>query len=198
MVKQPLFIYLIAGWAGYLVMSVEILGGKLLAPYFGSGVHVWGALISVFMLALAVGYLVGGQYSRSAPSLGRLCLILATAALTLLPGILLAEPILEGIFAAITDPRYGALLAATALLFLPIAIAGAVSPYALRLLQPLPDESGQIAGWVMFIGTFGSMTGTLLTAFYWVTMFDIDTLLYGMIAASLALAATGWWSGRRA
>ena len=64
-------LYLIAGWSGFLVMAIELLGGRLLAPYFGSSIYVWGAIITVFMLALSLGYLWGGYASLRAPSLAR-------------------------------------------------------------------------------------------------------------------------------
>ncbi len=58
-----ILLYLIAGWSGFFVMAIELLGGRLLAPYFGSSIYVWGAIISVFMLALSLGYLCGGRAS---------------------------------------------------------------------------------------------------------------------------------------
>ena len=58
-------LYLIAGWSGFFVMAIELLGGRLLAPYFGSSIYVWGAIITVFMLALSLGYLLGGRASLS-------------------------------------------------------------------------------------------------------------------------------------
>ena len=53
-----LLLYLVAGWSGFFVMALELLGGRLLAPYFGSSIYVWGAIITVFMLALSIGYLL--------------------------------------------------------------------------------------------------------------------------------------------
>src|ERR1039457_7336820 len=85
-----LLLYVIAGWSGFLVMGIELLGGRLLAPYFGSSIYVWGAIITVFMLALSLGYLAGGRASLSAPSLRRLALILLAAAGAGLPGPLFA------------------------------------------------------------------------------------------------------------
>ncbi|MCF6195033.1 MAG: fused MFS/spermidine synthase, partial [Kangiellaceae bacterium] len=49
--------------AGFSIMCFELLGGRMLAPYFGSSVYVWGSIITIFMLALSVGYLSGGKYS---------------------------------------------------------------------------------------------------------------------------------------
>ena len=52
---------------GFVIMSIELLGGRVLAPYFGSSVHVWGSIIAVFMLSLSLGYLWGGRLSLRRP-----------------------------------------------------------------------------------------------------------------------------------
>ena len=62
-------LYLVAGWSGFYVMAIELLGGRVLAPFFGSSIYVWGAIITVFMLALSLGYLCGGRWSLHAPTL---------------------------------------------------------------------------------------------------------------------------------
>jgi hypothetical protein len=98
-------LYLIAGWSGFFVMAVELLGGRLLAPYFGSSIYVWGAIITVFMLALSLGYLLGGRASLHAPSLKRLALILLSAAVTTLPVLLVGDSLLEHLSAALTAIR---------------------------------------------------------------------------------------------
>ena len=77
--------YVVAFWSGFFVMGVELLGGRLLAPSFGSSIYVWGALITIFMLALSLGYLAGGRFSQRAPSLPKLGMLLSIAAVTALP-----------------------------------------------------------------------------------------------------------------
>ena len=57
--------YTVAGWSGFFVMLVELIGGRLIAPFFGSSIYVWGSVIFVFMLGLAIGYLLGGLWSAS-------------------------------------------------------------------------------------------------------------------------------------
>ena len=61
--------------SGFVIMSLELLGGRLLAPYFGSSIYVWGSVITVFMLALSAGYLTGGWLSLFNPSLKRFSLM---------------------------------------------------------------------------------------------------------------------------
>jgi hypothetical protein len=182
----------IAGWSGFFVMGVELLGGRLLAPTFGSSIYVWGAIITVFMLALSLGYLAGGRYSMHAPSVRRLGTILLIAALTAMPILLFAERLLDAVAEAAPDPRFGALLGATALFFVPTFFSGMISPYAVRLLVQDRSSSGRHAGQLYFVSTFGSAAGTLLTSFYLVLIMEVDHILLAMLAISTAITACAW------
>lgn len=184
--------YVIAGWSGFFVMGVELLGGRLLAPTFGSSIYVWGAIITVFMLALSLGYLAGGRYSMNAPSVRRLGGILLIAALTVLPLLLFAERALEAVATAAPDPRFGSLFGATLLFFVPTFFSGMVSPYAVRLLVQDRASSGRHAGQLYFVSTFGSAAGTLLTSFYLVLILEVNQILLALFAVSAALAVLAW------
>jgi hypothetical protein len=185
-------LYLIAGWSGFLVMAIELLGGRLLAPYFGSSIYVWGAIITVFMLALSLGYLWGGYASLRAPSLARLGLILLAAAAAALPVLLWGDSLLERLSARITDPRFGSLAAAALLFFLPTCVSGMVSPYAVRLLVADRASAGQLAGRLYFVSTFGSAAGTILTSFYLVLYLEVNQILMLMLAISGVIGVIAW------
>ena len=182
-----LFIFLIAGWSGFLVMAIELLSGRILAPNFGNSIHVWGGVITVFMLALALGYLLGGRWSLHDPSLSRLALILMAGAATIIPVMGFADPVLDWIFDRVQDPRYGSLAAVALLFFIPTTLAGMISPYAVRLLVQDSQLSGHFAGLLYFVSTFGSAAGTLATSFYLVLYFEINQILAGLIGISLTL-----------
>lgn len=55
--------------SGFCIMTIEMLGARIMAPYFGGSLSVWGSILTVFMLALACGYLIGGKLSANRPSL---------------------------------------------------------------------------------------------------------------------------------
>jgi hypothetical protein len=186
-------LYLIAGWSGYFVMGIELLGGRLLAPYFGSSIYVWGAIITVFMLALSLGYLCGGRASLHAPSLRRLALILLAAALTTAPILLYSDALLDRLSAAVGDPRFGSLAGALLLFFVPTLISGMVSPYAVRLLVADLHGAGERVGRLYFVSTFGSAAGTLLTSFYLVLYLEVDQIIGLMLAVSVLVCALAWW-----
>ena len=143
-------VFALAGWSGFFVMAVELLSGRVLAPSFGNSIYVWGAVITVFMLALAVGYLLGGHFSVFSPSLRRLGALLIAAGLATLPVVFFGDSALDWIFDRVNDPRYGSLLASSLLFFVPTAISGAVSPYAVRLLVSSLHGSGKIGRLALF------------------------------------------------
>jgi hypothetical protein len=179
--------YLLAGWSGFFVMSYELLGGRVLASDFGSSVSVWGALITVFMIALAIGYLIGGTLSTKRASFRDLGAILVLQAVTTVLSLAVSESVLDWIFAHIEDVRYGALSASMMLFFVPTVVSGMVSPYAVRLLVTDVRESGRYAGKLLFVSTFGSAAGTIATSFYFVLYFEVNEIVYGLTAISIVL-----------
>ena len=192
-----LLIHILAFCGGFVIMSVELLGGRILAPYFGSGVYVWGSIITVFMLSLSLGYLLGGSLSVKNPSLQRFAAIFALGAVLLYPLILFAEPVMEFIFLRIEDPRYGSLMASAFLFILPTVILGMISPYSVRLLVTKVEESGQVAGTLYFVSTLGSAIGTLMTSFYFILWFEVNTVLTLLTVVLLIVAGVAMLAARR-
>lgn len=190
-------IYLLAFVGGFCIMSLELLGGRVLAPYFGSSIYVWGSIITVFMLSLSLGYLLGGRLSVHRPTLGRFALIFLAAALCLYPLVYFSESIMEWIFQRVEDPRYGSLLASSILFIVPTVILGMISPYSVRMLVQTTERSGQVAGILYFVSTLGSALGTLATSFYLVLWFRIDTILTLLTGTLVAMAVVAAAASRR-
>ena len=177
-------------------MSLELLGGRILAPYFGSGIYVWGSIITIFMLSLSIGYLLGGRLSVHNPSSSRFAAIFAVAAVLLLPLTIYAQGIMEFIFLSVEDPRYGSLVTSIVLFGLPTIILGMISPYSVRLLVDNVAESGRVAGSLYFVSTLGSAIGTLMTSFYFVLWFEVNTIIILLIGCLALLAALAFTADR--
>jgi spermidine synthase len=174
---------------GTAMMSFEILGSRVLAPYFGSSVTVWACLIGVFLAALSVGNLLGGRAADWKPVSGLLALIIVAAAVTSVLVPLVSEPIC----ARITERRFGfpldPLLATAALFFLPTLFLGAVTPFAIRMLLPSVERAGITAGGVYGLSTVGNIFGTFLTAFYLIQTFGVTRILFFWSGFLLVLGA---------
>ena len=195
---MPWIIYSLAFTGGFVLMSLELLGGRVLAPYFGSSIYVWGSIITVFMLSLSLGYLWGGWLSLRGPSMSRFGTIFLVAAATLYPLVYSSEPTMVWIFSSIEDPRYGSLVASAVLFVVPTVILGMISPYSVRLLVQTTESSGQTAGRLYFVSTLGSALGTLATSFYFVLWFEINTILTLLTSALVLIGAVGIATQRRA
>ena len=131
-------------------MSLELIGGRILAPYFGSGIYVWGSIITIFMVSLSIGYLSGGRLSVKDPTFAKFGTIFIVGGSLLIPITFLANPVMEFIFLRVEDPRYGSLIASTFLFAIPTIILGMISPYSVRLLVEKVEQSGSVAGTLYF------------------------------------------------
>jgi hypothetical protein len=181
-------VYANAFIVGGVLMGFEMLGARYLYPYFGSGIETWAGLISTVLVALAVGYFAGGALVGRYPSLRLLALAVALAALYLAGIPASADTLMTAILGAIGARPAGILLAAAALLLIPLSFLGMLSPIAVRLLVRRAEESGRIAGIVYGISTIGSVFGTLFTTFALIPTIGSRAITY-LYAAVLALCA---------
>ena len=70
--------------AGAALLGLEIAASRVLAPYFGNSLYVWGALIGVVLAGLSTGYWIGGIIADRYPTPRLLVAMLAAASLLVL------------------------------------------------------------------------------------------------------------------
>jgi spermidine synthase/MFS family permease len=174
--------------SGAVVLGMEIAASRVLAPYFGNSLFVWGALIGVVLAGLALGYWAGGWLSDRVPTSSLLAGVMGLGALFVLGIPALDEPVLEAIVEWDPGPRLNPLLAAIALFGPPSFVLAGVAPIAVRLSARSLTTLGQTAGRLFAISTAGSIAGTFATAFWLIPEFGTDQLL-GLSAATLFAAA---------
>jgi len=179
--------------SGAVLMALEIVGSRILAPYFGSSVYVWGSLISIFLAALSLGYYLGGVAADRWPRPGVLALTLGTAGILILLLPVVARPILEAFSAWDLGPRSSPLLASVALFALPSILMGATSPFAIKLAATNLATVGNTAGILYAISTAGSIVGTLLTAFVLIPAMGVRAILYTLGVSLVVFSGLMRW-----
>ena len=183
-------IILVACVCGWFVMELEVLGVRVLAPYFGSAVYVvMGSVIGVFLLSLSVGYMLGGWLSKKANSKRALGVNLMAAGAWLCAMPFFIEPVCDGIFNFGLDEKWGSLLAAVVLFGPPTVLLGTVSPTAVRWLTRRASDSGLNAGLVLAFSTVASFAGCVVTAFYLVLL-SVRRTIFTSGAVLVALGVT--------
>jgi spermidine synthase len=178
-------------------LGAEIAAVRLLAPYFGASTIVWANTIGIVLVALSIGYWLGGRLADRHPSMRGLCLLALIAAglLALVP--FAADPLLDVAVDALDEISAGAFLgslfAVLVLVAVPVLLLGAVSPYAIRLAVSTVEEAGTVAGRLYALSTAGSLVGTLLSALLLIPL--VGTRRTFLIFA-LAIALIAVWGLR--
>lgn len=195
------FLLLVAFLSGTILMALEIVGSRVLAPNFGGSIFVWGSLIGVFLAALSAGYYIGGRLSDRVPQAWVLGLFLAVSGgcVLLIPGF--GSAISDGIAMRDFGPRANPLLACLVLFFIPGLLMAVTSPYVIRLTARSMVEVGRTAGAVYAVSTLGSIAGTLSSAFYLIPAFGTKMILYllglALVVTAIVAALAGSMAIRR-
>jgi spermidine synthase len=175
---------------GGLVMTLEVLGSRVIGPFFGASLFVWTSLIAVTLLSLAVGYAVGGRLAdRSGGSADLLFLLVAAAGLATLGVPLLRNPVLRATVGI--GIRGGAFVSALVLFAPPLVLLGTVSPFVVRLAVRKVESVGWTVGLFSALSTAGSLAGTVATGFWLIPTFGVSRIF--VASGSVALALAGIW-----
>jgi spermidine synthase len=157
------FLFFTAAITGGAIMVIEILGARMLAPYFGTSHFVWIAQIAITLAALSAGYYAGGFWVDRAPRLDGYYLLLMVAAGWLALTIPIIEPVCY--YGLRHSLARGSLLASALLFFVPLSILATTGPFLLRSLTHSTAVVGGNAGRLTAIGTLGSFAGTGLIGY---------------------------------
>lgn len=172
---------------GAIVMILEIVGARVLAPYLGTSIFVWTSLIGVILGSLSLGYWWGGKLADRKPGYRAFALIIFLSGVFVTLITFSKEVVLLAIQGAISDVRVGAAVATLTLFAVPSVLLGMVSPYAVKLRIDDLDKSGATVGYLYAISTIGSIIGTFLAGFVLIAYFGNTKIL---LVLSLALFLT--------
>ena len=169
------YLILTAALCGALIMVIEILGSRIIGPFYGVSLYVWTSLIAVTMIALAAGYAVGGRIADKYPTPSVLYgLIAGAGAFTLI------IPFIQSEVLVACQPmglRMGAFISATILFGPPLALLGCVSPYVVRLAARETKNLGRTVGSFYALSTLGSVGGTVATGFWLIGILGISSIM---------------------
>src|SRR3989338_3749455 len=142
---------------GAVVMIFELVGSRVLGPYFGTSIFVWTSLIGIILGGLSLGYYFGGKIADKKPSLNILSLIIFLSAIFIGLTNFIKNFLLIFLQNNISDIRVSSVIASL-ILFLPASfLLGMVSPYAAKLKLDSLNTSGSIIGNLYAISTAGSI-----------------------------------------
>jgi MFS family permease len=187
-----------AGYAAALLVSsagglvLEIVAGRMIAPYVGMSLYTWTAVIAVVLAGFSVGHWIGGLLTEGGRRLcyrrlAWLLLAAAASAAACLPLIRLLAPLVLG---GGTDPILAIVVFTGLLFFLPSLFVGTVSPILTRLaVLETPERPGVAIGQMFALGAVGSIAGTLLAGYLFLSWIGSTWTVLSVAAGYLALSA---------
>ena len=158
------------------VLIIEILAGRLLAPYLGVSLEVFTGIIGVILAGISIGAWLGG---RAADRLDP----------TRLPGPLMVAGGLSAILSPVIIDFFGPgvginplsiVFLATVGFVVPAALLSAVSPIVVKIRLASLDNTGSVVGSYSAIGTAGAIFGTFVTGFVLIAAFPTRPIVAGL------------------
>ncbi|MBU1889889.1 fused MFS/spermidine synthase [Patescibacteria group bacterium] len=180
---------------GFIILVLELTASRLFAPYFGASIFVWANIIGIILLALALGYWLGGKLADRRPEFRLLMRVVLVAGLfvSFIPLLFrLLTP-----FLVISTNSYsnsiiiGSFTVIVVLFFIPAFLLGIVSPFAVRLFNQRVETTGSSAGSLYAWSTAGSIVGTFTTAFLAVPYLGTHETIYCSAFILILLSAIG-------
>jgi spermidine synthase len=169
-----------------------------MAPFFGASTIIWANTIGVVLVALSIGYFLGGRIADRRPDIRSLCFVVLVAGVLLAIVPLIARPFFDISVDALDKIAAGAfigsLLAVLVLIAIPIVLLGTCSPWAMRLAVHDVEHAGTVAGRLYAISTVGSLTGTMVAALALIPFAGTQRtfLIFALVLALVAAGGLGW------
>jgi spermidine synthase len=198
--RPRVILYAVAFLSGFYVMTLENVLIRVANLSFGASSYSFALVLSVFLLAIAVGSLCVDRMRRLGPRTLFLNQLVLLSLLVGLFAILDLAPYLAHLVRIAFQPNasgfvlyyVAVFLAIAAVLALPLSFAGATLPLAFHELKQRLDLVGRHSGTLLSWNTFGSLTGSLVGGIVLFSLVDcprVFLVAIAGVAASLLLVS---------
>ena len=185
--------------ASFCTLVIELVAGRVLAPYVGVSLYTWTSIIGVVLAGISAGAYAGGWLADRRASSATLASLLFASGVTAML-IVPATTFLAADEGALTSAGLAMTLLSRVialsvfLFFLPSFFLGMISPVAVKIAVRDLATAGSVVGKIYAFSTLGSIAGTFTTGFWLVARFGTRATLVGvgivLITSALLLLGT--------
>lgn len=182
--------YIIAFIASFCILVIEIVAGRILAPFVGVSLYTWTSIIGIVLAGISIGAYVGGIIADRFPGTKTLAWLLILSGMTTL-----LIPPAANIVAAQQFPvslMLRIFIVTTLIFIIPSCILGMISPVVVKLAIKNLDKVGKVVGKIYAFSTLGSILGTFAAGFFFISFMGARNVILLMGAI---LILTGLLSG---
>jgi spermidine synthase len=177
-----------------IVLVLEVLGSRVLGPYFGISLFIWTSLITITLLSLSIGYAVGGLLSDRHQNRDLFYILILAAGISVFFIPMIQKPI--SLAMTSLGPRLGCLVTAFFLFAFPLTLLGMVAPFSLKLSLKELKLAGKISGNLYALSTLGGILGTLLVGFWLIPNLGLKKIFF-LISMMLAILSGVYFLTRK-
>ncbi|MDF1607054.1 fused MFS/spermidine synthase [Hoeflea sp. YIM 152468] len=180
-------------------LVVEIVAGRMLAPYVGMSLYSWTSIIAVVLAGFSAGHWWGGHIASRPPRQALIITgwILLAAAISTASALLVLRLIGGPVLEAVSHPVWSIVALTGGVFFLPSLFAGVPAPVLAQIaVTAQADQSGRALGAMFTAGAVGAIAGTLLAGFVFIPWLGTAVTLAIVTAVYLGAAALIFWLAR--
>jgi spermidine synthase len=181
------------------IMIIELVAGRIIAPYVGVSLYTWTGVIGVILAGMSLGNYLGGKLADRVASRRTLGLIFILAGLASLSVLGTIDFVGDRGTPAILPLVIRVVLFVAAIFFVPSAMLGGISPLVVKLTLQDLSRTGDVVGKIYASSAFGSIVGTFATGFFLISWFGTRAILLGvgMVLIALGILLGQWTQGWR-
>lgn len=190
-------IYLIAFITSFCLMVLEIVAGRLIAPYLGVSIYTWTSVIGVILAGLAFGGFFGGWLADKKDPNKVLSLAIFIAGFSSLASLLWVQ----GLGALVVNKSIFIPIVSLGIAFVsffpPSFFLGMITPVLAKLALHNLGESGRVVGRIYAAGAGGSIAGTFASGYFLVALFGTRQIVIAISIVLIGLALLSFWRTNR-
>jgi spermidine synthase len=172
------------------VLILEILAGRVLAPYLGVSLEVFTGIIGVILAGISVGAWAGGRAADRGKPKRLVGPLLVAGGLTAM-----AAPLVVDLVGPAASTGALSIVGLTLIgFFAPAAILSAIPPIVVKVRLASLEETGSVVGSYSAIGTAGALFGTFVTGFILIAAFPTRPIVIVVGVLLVVLGVVLWVS----
>ncbi|MFA5128434.1 MAG: fused MFS/spermidine synthase [Patescibacteria group bacterium] len=182
--------------SSFCLMVLELVAGRLMAPYLGVSLYTWTSIIGIILAGISLGNYLGGRLADQKLSRQILGSTFFLAGISS-AAVLYLVPTLGTVFGKMNLPLALSTSLFSLVIFFPASMfLGCITPMVIKFDLKNLEKTGRTVGKISAMATLGSILGTFATGFFLISFFSTKFVVIGISAVLIFLGILVFGQGQ--